>query len=92
MPTAPKKHRPPGYKPRGSSTERGYGTRWGKASKAYRAKHPLCVLCWAKGKTTLAKVVDHVVPHRGDIVAFWDVDNWQSLGGRCYAVKTGGGE
>ena len=24
-------------------------------------------------------MVDHVVPHRGDMTLFWDVANWQSL-------------
>ncbi|MFS2007958.1 HNH endonuclease [Duganella sp. CT11-25] len=26
-----------------------------------------------------AQVVDHVIPHRGDMKLFWDSANWQSL-------------
>jgi 5-methylcytosine-specific restriction protein A len=33
-------------------------------------------------------VVDHVVPHRGDPVVFWDQDNWRALCKRCHDAKT----
>lgn len=39
----------------------------------------LCVMCRKQGKTTVATVVDHVVPHQGDQTLFWDVSNWQPL-------------
>ncbi len=36
--------------------------------------------CMAKGIGLLmANVVDHKVPHRGDMKLFWDSTNWQSL-------------
>lgn len=31
------------------------------------------------GHTTLATVVDHVEPHKGDVTLFYDPDNLQSL-------------
>ncbi len=30
------------------------------------------------GRTVAAELVDHIVPHRGDMELFWDEDNWQS--------------
>lgn len=73
---------------RGTASQRGYTSRWSKASKGYRAKHPLCVLCQAKGLIVAADVVDHRVPHKGDTVLFWDRDNWQSLCKTCHDRKT----
>lgn len=64
---------------RGTSTERGYGTRWRKARATYLKRHPLCVLCEAERRITPATVVDHIIPHKGDSALFWDTGNWQSL-------------
>ena len=36
-------------------------------------------MCKAQGYTTLATVVDHITPHKGDLSLFWDRGNWQSL-------------
>lgn len=36
----------------------------------------------------LAIIVDHIIPHRGDMKLFWDEDNWQSLCKHCHDVKT----
>ena len=33
-------------------------------------------------------VVDHIRPHRGDPVLFWDEKNWQSLCKSCHDKKT----
>lgn len=41
--------------------------------------HPLCVMCAARGQVTVATVVDHKKPHKGDPGLFWDESNWQSL-------------
>jgi 5-methylcytosine-specific restriction endonuclease McrA len=62
-----------------TSAQRGYGYKWQKAREDYLAKHPLCVYCEREGRVTLATVVDHKVPHRGDMKLFWDSNNWQSL-------------
>lgn len=64
---------------RGTAAQRLYGYRWQKERAAYIAAHPLCVMCLRDGRTTSTTVVDHIVPHRGDPVLFWDQDNWQSL-------------
>lgn len=76
---------------RGTAHERGYGRRWQKASKAYLAKHPLCQCpdCDEGRKRLLAaSVVDHDVPHKGDMRLFWDSTNWRSMAKACHDAKT----
>jgi 5-methylcytosine-specific restriction endonuclease McrA len=36
-------------------------------------------MCDKEGTFTLASVVDHIIPHRGNAGLFWSRDNWQSL-------------
>jgi predicted kinase len=36
-------------------------------------------MCERLGETTLATVVDHIQPHRGDDKLFWDSTNWMAL-------------
>lgn len=36
----------------------------------------------------MAEVVDHIVPHKGDLSLFWSRSNWQSLCKRCHDIKT----
>lgn len=69
----------PSIADRDSATKRGYDRRWRKARMMHLVRNPLCVMCLARGETTQATVVDHIVPHKGDPVKFWDSDNWQSL-------------
>lgn len=75
-------------KRRGSSSQRGYDARWVKARKMYLARHPLCIECLRNGKETLATVVDHITPHRGNYELFWDESNWQSMCKLCHDRKT----
>ena len=72
-----------------AASKRGYSSAWQKASKAYLREHPLCVECLKCGIYTQATVVDHVKPHRGDKVLFWNRNNWQSLCKPCHDKKTG---
>jgi 5-methylcytosine-specific restriction protein A len=58
---------------------RGYGGRWQRAREFFLRKHPLCVMCQAQGRIEIATVVDHIKPHQGDQVLFWNRDNWQPL-------------
>lgn len=62
-----------------SSTQRGYNYQWQQARAGYLLEHPLCVYCSRAGRVTLATVLDHINPHRGDMAAFWDKSNWQGL-------------
>ena len=59
-------------------------SRWRRARVAFLAEHPVCKLCLNVGKVTPATVVDHVTPHRGDTVLFWDKSNWQALCEPCH--------
>lgn len=69
---------------RKSSTRRGYGYKWQKAREGFLKKNPLCVDHEARGQVVAATVVDHIVPHRGDMELFWDSDNWQPLCKLCH--------
>lgn len=101
MPRAPRTHRPPGVpearerrrlfdRERGQRADRKlYTYRWAQASKRFLARHPLCVICLALGRTSAAKVTDHIVPHRGDEGLFWDRTNWQPLCKPCHDEKSG---
>jgi len=77
---------------RPSARRRGYTRRWERARRAFLAAHPLCAECLRQGRTRAADVVDHIVPHRGDMRLFWDMDNWQALCKRCHDRKTGRGQ
>ena len=76
---------------RPNSTARGYGYRWQQASKGFLRQHPLCQ-CPECGdgriRVRAASVVDHRIPHRGDMALFWDRSNWQSMAKDCHDAKT----
>ena len=67
-----------------TSTQRGYGYAWQQARLVHLNAHPLCVYCERDDRVTAASVVDHVIPHRGDMTLFWDRTNWQSLCKHCH--------
>ncbi len=75
-------------KARGSASRRGYDRKWRFARAAFLARHPLCVECAKHGLTVPATDVDHIQPHRGDTVLFWQRDNLQALCKACHARKT----
>ena len=81
-------HKSKASKERPSAGKRGYNSRWQKESKKFLETHPLCVLCLEDHKVTEATVVDHIIPHRGDMTLFWDKNNWQALCKHCHDVKT----
>lgn len=82
-----KEHKPL-HNVRPSASSLGYGNKWRNTSKQYLRAHPLCVRCSLEGKYTQATVVDHIIPHRGDKLLFWDNTNWQSLCKPCHDRKT----
>lgn len=71
-----------------SAAERGYDHKWRKARRLFLMANPLCVICQAQGRVTPANTVDHIIPHRGDKIAFWDESNWQALCAPCHNRKT----
>ena len=69
---------------RGSSASRGYGGRWQTARATFLSRQPLCCCCKANGLIVEAKLVDHIIPHRGDMVQFWKSELWQALCNDCH--------
>lgn len=102
MPQRPKTYRPPtapkaatvNGQPRPSAARRGYGHKWREARAAYLAEHPFCAECKKHDLLVLATEVDHIVPHKGNPILFWTIENWQSLCGTHHkqkSVKEAGG-
>jgi len=58
--------------------------RWRKASRMFLAHNPLCESCLKSGRDTMATVVHHKQPHKGDYDLFWDEDNWESVCKACH--------
>ena len=74
-----------------------YSKRWNRTSKLFREYNPWCVACGAlaagtikdeNGREVPLGVVDHIVPHRGDVILFWDQSNWQTLCSTCHNRKS----
>ncbi len=88
---------------RGSAYARGYDRRWATYRVWFLGRYPFCgdappsarepndSLCRAEGRVTLATVVDHIEPHRGDPVKFWDPDNHRAMCKTCHDIKTASG-
>jgi 5-methylcytosine-specific restriction endonuclease McrA len=51
-------------------------------------KNAYCVDCLAQGRRMFAQVVDHVIPHQGDLALFWDRRNWAPRCASCHNRKT----
>jgi 5-methylcytosine-specific restriction enzyme A len=50
-------------------------------------ENPLCAKCFEHGACVPAAVLDHVKPHGGDPLLFWNQKNWQALCTRCHGRK-----
>ena len=62
-----------------------YNTKHWRRLRYYQLlKHPLCALCLPIGIMTPAKIVDHVTPHKGNEILFYNADNLQSLCKQCH--------
>lgn len=44
----------------------------------------MCRYCTQNGRETLAGVVDHIIPHKGDLTLLRDPNNLQSLCTTCH--------
>lgn len=87
---------------RRSAHARGYTKRWARTSKAFLTCYPLCGMrpdakrpvmsqCFLEGRDTPATQTDHVIPHHGNALLFWDHDNLQALCAACGARKSQAG-
>lgn len=61
-----------------------YGARWQRFASAFLANNPLCRYCLIRGRVKPATVVDHIMPHKGDMALFWMEDNHQALCAKCH--------
>ena len=73
---------------RGGSTARGYDSKWQRARETFLRENPLCKRHADRDELVEAIVVDHIVPHKGDMSLFWRRSNWQSLCKPCHDSKT----
>ena len=73
---------------RQSASKRGYDGKWRKSRLSFLHHNPLCVHCQQEGKIRAATDVDHIIPHKGDYVLFWDKTNWQALCHSHHSIKT----
>ena len=74
--------------PRGSSAQRGYGSRWRRFRAQHLRQHPHCVRCQQEGRQTPAVDLDHVTPVYGKNDSnFFRPDNVQGLCKRHHAAK-----
>lgn len=65
-----------------------HNARWRKLRIEFLKKNPLCVNCYSSGNIVIAKVVDHIKDHKGDLDLMWDTDNMQALCDSCHNRKT----
>ena len=67
--------------------EDGYGRKWRDQRARKLRRNPLCEICEKEGRTTLATMVDHIIPV-SEGGGMYDMDNLQSLCRLCHARKT----
>jgi 5-methylcytosine-specific restriction protein A len=67
-----------------------YGTKqWQDIRERRKAEEPLCRRCLSLGFTVPMEACDHIKPHRGDPVLFFDYNNTQSLCASCHDIDKG---
>ncbi|NOG69793.1 HNH endonuclease [Roseicella sp. DB1501] len=100
MPTRPPVHRPAGAQTRqqvresydrwrGSARSRGYDARWTRVRNAYLAAQPLCQVCEASGRVTVATEVHHRVEIRDAPERRLDASNLVSTCHACHMAEHG---
>ena len=78
------------YVRRGKRSAQIYHTSaWQRARANFLKSNPYCRFCRQRGKRVRASVVDHIQPHRGDPMKFWNQKNWQPLCKLCHDVDKG---
>ena len=61
-----------------------YNYQWQQYRVEFLKAHPFCAMHLEQGKYVAATVVDHIVPHRGDLGLFWEESNHQALCKHCH--------
>lgn len=65
-----------------------YNYEWQRKRQRFLEAHQFCRECRDAGRIERATVVDHIVPHRGNLRLFWDEANWQPLCVPCHNAKS----
>lgn len=101
MPVRPAMYRPHGQRSRqevsreadqrrGSARERGYSSKWDKASKTFLRAHPFCAYCEAgafgQPCVSASELTDHLYPHRAYDGVFWRTGWWVASCRICHDV------
>jgi len=85
---------------RGTAQQRGYTYKWSLKSQQHLRQYPLCGMkdecayegwrgeCYEQGRVTPATCTDHIIPHKGDKLLFWDPLNRCSMCDSCHSKKT----
>lgn len=63
-----------------------YTYRWQQLRKRFLQQHVLCERCHPR--ITVATVVDHRNPHKGNLELFWNTANLSALCKACHDAKT----
>lgn len=61
---------------------------WRRRRRLWLQHQPFCQECQKQSRLVFGNVVDHVIPHKGDLSLFWDIDNLQTLCSACHGVKS----
>ncbi len=91
-------HKAKAERDRGTAWQRGYTTRWYRATRMWIRADYMRNFCADPFKVHGPRLepgtqVDHIIPHRGDTVLFWDFEhNLQVLCASCHSRKTMMGE
>jgi hypothetical protein len=59
--------------------------RWQRKRAAQLSDHPLCARCSTDERPVIACVAHHVIPHNGDVDAFWN-NKLESVCASCHDV------
>jgi 5-methylcytosine-specific restriction endonuclease McrA len=62
-----------------------YNAQWQRARLVFLQQHPFCKMCELLGIITVATVVDHRTPHKGNMQLFWSQNNWIPLCASCHS-------
>jgi 5-methylcytosine-specific restriction protein A len=62
---------------RASFRARGYDAQWDQIAREFKARHPLCLGCWAVGLDTPTELIDHIMPLSHDRDRLLDPTNLQ---------------
>jgi len=65
--------------------------RWKRLKAQKKRDNPLCVDCQKHGYITEWTDLDHIIPHRGDPMLFWDTGNVEGRCHSCHSKKTKAG-